>query len=711
MNKEVFVNFYNLSFEKTAFIWDQILDFNSHDDLNEFLSWIDIELKLVNYDIDKSQALGRALIKDLLILKSKHIINEVLVNFFQYVVSISILRIVTSNKILNYSYDWICNSLSPDIPELTIERQYEPYRIVDFFASNNIFISKNVDVYFLTWSECLFYYSRCIGGHIELCNGFLRFYFVRLTDLFNKKIFEEELIPALTNISTWCYIHKKEEFVITTSEMLFKLYNSNISRESKKMIAVNFSCRKNSYNKFSKKEWCDVILKSYLDILHPHEHLQIYANKFENNLEEIIDNIDLLFLCFEEYHKYLKTENDNFSVHYELSRLYSNLLNLLNLLIQNGKTEIASEIICTYFRIKFDKKFIKEILFIVPNTHNGVLYSIKNSQIYNDTDTINNIPKIITLHNQFFSTTNTLHDQSDFKYENPNRFGVPIPEKANDFYNAVKGHFDFERLKYLPDIDKINGIHLFYGVQFPIQSVISRELKIILPIIQSFEKPNEQREIKKVLIWEGDTMLSQLECAGIISIFNKKGIETNLLSFQSSSKEEFVQNYNDDKYDLVWICSHGQYNHMEAHKSYLDLGNGIQLSLEELNSNELKTSNRRLIMVDACDGATTSLINSPLSIGIGSALVCSKQSLISHQWPIDNYSALISGILLATFLADGTEYSEALNKTINLFCDGKDLVINRIRNYSDENDIIERIENSRVDFKNFYSWGSLVYLI
>ena len=92
-------------------------------------------------------------------------------------------------------------------------------------------------------------------------------------------------------------------------------------------------------------------------------------------------------------------------------------------------------------------------------------------------------------------------------------------------------------------------------------------------------------------------MLSQLECAGIISIFNKKGIETNLLSFQSSSKEEFVQNYNDDKYDLVWICSHGQYNHMEAHKSYLDLGNGIQLSLEELNSNELKTSNRRLIML------------------------------------------------------------------------------------------------------------------
>ena len=67
--------------------------------------------------------------------------------------------------------------------------------------------------------------------------------------------------------------------------------------------------------------------------------------------------------------------------------------------------------------------------------------------------------------------------------------------------------------------------------------------------------------------------------------------------------------------------------------------------------------------------------------------------------------------MLATFLADGTEYSEALNKTINLFCDGKDLVINRIRNYSDENDIIERIENSRVDFKNFYSWGSLVYLI
>lgn len=710
MNKEIFINFHSFTFDKEAYLWDKKSDFNNPEDVEEFFGWFEIELKLVDFNIEKSQLLAKALIKDLLELKTKKALNEDLIDFLQYIISVSILRIVTSNKILNYCYDWICNSLSRDLAE-TLQRQYEPLRIVTFFASDNVFTKKNVDLFFLTWSESLFYYSRCIGGHIDLCNIYLNIFFIRIIDLFRQKLFLEELIPALANISTWCFVHKKESQNKIASEILFKIYNLNISQISKKMIAVNFSCRKNSYNLYSKKEWCDIVITTYLNLLHPHEHLQIYANKFEDNVDQLIENLEVLFLCFNEYYKYLDAHDDDFKIHYELSRLYSNLLNLICLLIQNGKTEIASEIICRYFRIDYDSSFSKNILFILPNTESGVLYSVSKSQIITDTNTLENIPQIITFNNQFFSTTNTLHDYSDFQYENPYRLGAPIKENANQFLEAIKKHFDFKQILQVPRLNEISGMHLFYGVQLPIQSIISKELNILLPITQSFEKPKEQRKINRVLVWEGDTMLSQIECIGIVNIFNKKGIETVTLKYQLSSKEEFLKKYNDDSFDLIWICCHGEFNHMEAHKSYLDLGNNIHFNLDELNSYSLNTSNRRLIVVDACDGATTSLINSPLSLGIGSALVCSKQSLISHQWPIDNYSALISGVILASYLSDDLDYSEALNKTINLFYSGKESVVERINEYCSEEDVIERIENSRVDFQNFYSWGSLAYLI
>jgi hypothetical protein len=710
MNKEIYINYHSFSKDKEAYIWHKVSDFENPEEVEEFFEWFEIEIKLIDCNIEKSQLLARALIKDLLELKGKNAHNEDLIDFLQYIISVSILRIVTSNKILNYCYDWICNSLSRDLPE-SLQREYEPNRIVAFFASKNVFIKKNIDLFFLTWSECIFYYSRCTGGHIDLCKIYLDIYFIRIINLFTQKLFLEELIPALANISTWCFIHKNDSQNKIASEILFKLYNLNISPLSKKMIAVNFSCRKNSYNLYSKKEWCDIIITTYLDILHPHEHLQIYANKFEDNVDQLIENLDVLFLSFDEYYKYLDAHDDDFKINYELSRLYSNLLNSICLLIQNGKTEIASEIICRYFRIDYDSTFSKNILFILPNTESGVFYSVGKSQIITDTNTFKNIPQIITFNNQFFSTTNTLHDYSDFQYESPRRLGAPLKEKANQFLEAIKKHFDFNQIIQIPRLSEINGMHLFYGIQLPIQSIISKELKIIIPLIQSFEKPNKQRKINKVLIWDGDTMLSQIECIGINDIFQNKGIETVVLNFETSSKQDFLENYYSDDYDLIWICCHGEFDHWATHKSYLNLGNEIHLNLEELDSSHISTKNRRLVVLDACDGATTSLINSPLSLGIGSALVCSEQSLISHQWPIDNYSALISGTILATYLSDNLDYSESLNNTINLFYSGKELTIERVKQYCNQEEVIDRIENTTIDFKNFYSWGSLVYLV
>jgi len=710
MNKDIFANLYKHTFDKNSPFWQKENDLNSVSDVEELIFWFETELEKTQSNLEQFQEIGKCFLNDLLKLKQDKPGQIGLIDFLQFQISTLILNFLASRKYMNYCYDWLCNSICIEFVD-DIKREIESDRIVNFRYSENPYILIYFKETFLNWSNNLFYYSRTIGGLNDLCIIYLDDFYKLLIEIYQEQVYIEELISPLVNISTWCYVHKKEDLNKKSCQILFDAYKSNISIHSKKIIAFHFSCRKNSYNNYSRKQWCEILINIYSSELQAHEHLQLFANLYEDNCNEIISNVEKLYKSIDIYHDFIEAQNNGILINYELVRHYNSLSNLLVTLITNGKTAITYSIICYYFKICVKTRFADNILFIIPNSISGVMYSTNNNIIYTDTNTFQNIQEITKLNNDFFSTTITFNDYLEFEYETPYRLGAPIPEKANIFLEALKKHFDFKRILQIPKLEEISGMHLFYGIQLPIQSIISKELNILLPIIQSFEKPLEQRKINRVLIWEGENILSQIECNVIIDIFNKKGIKNIRLFFQSSSKKEFLKYYNDDSFDLIWICGHGEFNHMEAHKSFLNLGNGIHLNLDELNSNSLKITDRRLIVVNACDGATSSLINSPLSLGIGSALVCSKQSLISHQWPIDNYSALISGVLLASFLSDGLNYSEALNQTINLFYSGKENVLERIKQYCEDSDVIDRIEATSINFQNFYSWGSLALLI
>lgn len=710
MNKEILMNLYAMSFDQGAPIWQQNIDWKNCCELEELFQWLDIEFKYSN-NLDTVQAQARKLIIDIVALKESSPQHVDILDFVQFKVSVAILNEVIGLKIFNYAYDWICNSISPTVTEeVEIEREYRAHLIFNFVESEHDFIIKYLPETFLQWTSGLFYYSRSTGGLLELSFEYFSVYFSYLKLLSKYPANFENLVFPLTQIASWSLKHKHEAHYKTSCELLFLLYQSPISIQSKKIIALFFSGCKNTHNKYTKRQWCDIIRNQYYHNLIPHEYIQLFTNRYENDLQLIEQNIHELYGAIDIYHQYINEQIDDKIASYELSRIYSLFGNMLNTLLLNSKVNLATDIICYYFRIEEQKRIKGQILYIIPNTHAGVGYFLNGSQITTDTDSLSNIPKIIKAGNEFLSTTNTLDDDSSFKYDKPHRLGSPIKEKANAYFEAISEHFQLNRLRYIPNLNLMTGLHLFYGTKLPIQAIISAEIDLVVPYIQSFHRPVAQRKIQNVLIWEGDTLLSQIECNALKNIFSLRNINFASLDHFSSSKEEFLLNYNDSIYDLVWICCHGQFNHMEAHKSYLDLGSGIHLTLEELQQQAIESDSRRLFVIDACDGATTSLINSPVALGIGSSVVNSYQSLISHQWPIDNYSALISGILLALHLSNDFDYSTALNETLKIFRTGKDEIL-RVMDESIDEDVKERIERAPIDYKNFYSWGSLAYHI
>ena len=84
---------------------------------------------------------------------------------------------------------------------------------------------------------------------------------------------------------------------------------------------------------------------------------------------------------------------------------------------------------------------------------------------------------------------------------------------------------------------------------------------------------------------------------------------------------------------------------------------------------------------------------------------------MAHSWPINNYAALIFGVLIAISLSKNSSYEKAYSSSIDSFYKGKDLLIKIMHDNNIINDVIERIENTNIKFQDFYYWGSLEYLI
>jgi hypothetical protein len=710
MNKEIFSNLYQATFDKSLPFWSQETNWQKNSDLDIILYSFETELIESKADIELLQTRAKLFVEDLIRLRSKSSELIPISEFLQFYSSCLIIKFLLGRKTLNYVYDWLCNSIS-DSTGTTIERDYFPYRVDGFVTSDKSYIKEHFEQPFLLWTVGLFYYCRSIGGLNELATLYLSNYFSILQTIVRQNDYSIELINAISQLSSWSEQHKKTEYIKDCCQMLYSIYENTKSPEFKKQIAFSFSCMKNNYTRLTKREWCNCVLDEYSTLLIGHEYLQIVLNKYDSDLQTIIKNFDRILDGINIYHTFLdKLSGTGIYMKYELAKIYSLLSNCILRLCINGRIDLVNQLIGHYFKIPSSELIDPDNFYIIPNDMNGVVYAFQDVVIRQNSDVFTNIPKLTEISNKFFGTANSINDLIEFKIDAPDRIGVPDYSLGNEFCTAILKHIDFKNILFHKNIHDVKGVSIYYGNQLPIQAIITRETGITFPLVQSFYKPYKIRGLKKVFIWQGQTNLSETECIGLKEIFEKKGIEVTLLVAENSTKEEFLSHYNNSLYDIVWISSHGEFDHYMPHNSHLNLGNTITVNMEDLAQYKPEISLRRLIVLDACDGATTALFNSPASIGIGATIVKASQSLISHSWPVSDYSGLVLSIILAIYLSNNYSYKEAHAATVLLFLKGKESIIDFVQKHCTDEDVLERITNTTIDFGNYYFWGSLTYV-
>lgn len=710
MNSELFYRLYAISTLRDSPFWQQTFEPTSNDSCFSVVFHCEDEFE-TQLGYDNMQRIATALIEDLFELKQEAD-EGVIYDFLQFSISTHVANFVGNNKVGGLAYNWLANSID-DVVTAEPVRNPDGGRIYYFILSNHPFIENYLLTYLNMWCHTLFYYSRISGGHLPVASGFLNAYGVYYLSIPARKI-TTDYIRALCDILAWCVINNEQARAAFLETRLQQLYDiPELPPEWKKIITFQFSCMAGTTAGQTQEHWSNLILTTYREQLRGFETLQALLNYSHGNSERILEHLDDFYGGIQIYRDSLGLSEEQSSyMSYELSRSFEVLMPILLTLIKEGNGNAAAQLFIRFFNTQPAMANTDGVLHIVPNDIDGVVYCLSQEPaIIHEGDTKQSYINAMQLLNIFLQHTIFLNGLPEYVPPPPpgERNGTPREEHAGDYLAALINHFRFDRVNEILQMENARSYYLYNGYNLPLQPVMLREIGFVVPMCYSFQQVEESRQIQTVLLWQDDTLFSSVECDGIVHILTRANIQVVRLNAYEHTLDDFKREYESNDYDYVHISAHGEHRHYEPHQSYIQLGAAIQLHNEQLTAFQNSWDLRRLLVLNICDGATTSLFNSPVSMGVSNHLIHSKQSVLSHLWPVNPRIAVLYGFLAATCIVRKLTYSEIYREIVSILLNGKEAIIEYLQPFVDDADILQTVENIDIDLTNFTYWGSLAY--
>ena len=608
-------------------------------------------------------------------------------------------------------HDWLIYSLSDEINygETT---DFQIQRLKEFLESKDPYTSQNALLIILQWQRILFYYSRHHGGLIDFASSVDDYHSFIIMGLLSGKLPRvaplEIIVTGASQILAW-RINNKKENASEIAVSLADLYESEISTETKKLIAIQLAFGGYQYTKRTSAEWSALVLTEFEALLNPVEEMQILARFYEEKMDLLAANPDKLYVSID---KYIGTIQSIDPIHrkYEKARIFNVITGVLLKCLENGHFEIANKIISRFYEVDNEILITQNQLYLISNYKTGVLFASPLFIITSEQQRPYFYAEVMQQANRFLSTNISLNDYPGFKLEQPKRHGVPILEEGPAFENVIHTHYE---LKLLIDsgFEELDSMIIIPGVQHPIQSLMIKVLDKTLPICTSFEKSNPCRQIKKALLWCYGTRTSDLEYSLVKKMMESAGIVVDEINILETSKADFISRYSSASYDLIWVGTHGEFEHYKPHESKIDIHPDGKIELREIMGLIPNTESQRLLFLNICDGATASTLNAVYDIGFGASLANRNQAVLSHIWPIEIVNSFIYGVLFAHFLIIGNSFIEAYTNTVKAFLKGKGNINEALLSYIElDEELGYYLDKLDEDVgNNIYYWSSGAY--
>ena len=293
----------------------------------------------------------------------------------------------------------------------------------------------------------------------------------------------------------------------------------------------------------------------------------------------------------------------------------------------------------------------------------------------------------------------------------PDRLGVVDDSHAQIFEELLTE-------AYVPVPGAFEGRHFLGQIvvpskAHPVQAIQLRSGTPSAPIIASLRKPLPDRVVRRVALWSGaGSMTEEIERQVVMAAFAQQGIEVHQVEPGDASVERFLAMYASNEFDIIWLMSHGNFDHYAPKNASLVIAeNGREVGITDLLRTTPVALQRRLLMLNVCDGGRFEEIGVLPRVGVAPSAALASQATVSHLWPVHGMAAAAFGAILASNLAYGSSYFQAFRQTLlSLNVETPQVAeLLRTRLGPSATALVDRIERTNIDFTNLAHSGSAVF--
>lgn len=689
--------------------------------LHAVLELIEEELAYCNGDVDALSPRLAPLLEDLAAATSDTSIGEDDRQYIRLFLSTQMTTACVAVGRWSLAYEWLLVGIT-DLMWVRLRAgastafEAHPDRLERFFNDRRLDQLGEARRFVLIWISKLCYYSWKQGGLREIVQASL-FTIVPMVQWALETLADEQhdmAVEAACHLSSWLHRNGHAEHAKTIVSCLEAAEAAAVtSEESKKTICIQFTCAVGDFTSRPLHEWASRGL-AYPTYLRGHERLQLLVNRSTRG-EATADFEEILAAARTYAAEVAALASDVAAFNYVQARVFDVLAPFLGRLIRAGHPDAALTLLGAWYGVPGTRVRQSPVLACVPSFGDAMVYASAERVLTYTRDTDEALRTLTTIINEAIGTSHTIADDPTLTIRTPTRPGVPDFALGERLEAAMLQFYELTALASDHQTAPLEatGLLPIQSLPHPIQALLLRELGVTWPLVASYEEPEADRRIRKVLLWSTGTIGGPAELEGVSAIFGANGIEVDQ-RYEDLDAAAFVELYSREDYDAVWINAHGEFAGTDPHAAHILLSmDGQQtITVAQLAATVVPNDRRRLLFLNICDGGNVMVTDAPPRLGIAPMLASRNQAVISHLWPVRNFVAATYGVLLAKALAGGAEffraYCEAL-RTLRLDRPSLLHLLNSIEPRPSE--LIDRVGNGPDDFSdhNIFNWGSPVF--
>jgi hypothetical protein len=628
--------------------------------------------------------------------------------FAQFIFATEALYKAYENHELTEMGDWIGWAFSEDLVE-SHTKELHIGRIVDFYSSPTLISWPGFMPTMVKFFGAFYFYAR----ERTAMNNIARDLWVSATLSFETimkmpahHIDPPEVFLGL-NLACWAAKEAPELAKVFVPQLESTAENDSLPNQFRALLYSGLSTSAGFYSSKTSSEWAQKALVECDDSLRDADKMQllstVYAGTEGGDPSTLLSQIDLV-------QRHLKSQLEEIAFFRDAAIRSGAIQPFIVKTVNASDTELTLQGLRLWYQLPSDEFSItaKQLYLSIPFGEHGYSSVVGSEKIFIERDSQAFLEDLVHASNKFLGVAKSIAYADNSGLRIPDRIGIPMYGDSTDYESAMKKG-------YCPSPYLFNSEPLYQLILDnecnPVQATQLKEWGKTWPIASSLSIPKPDRKPKNVLIWCGGGSLTEgLEAEAIKQIFERAGATVEVVSYEETAQRDFTTAYEDDCYDVIWVASHGTYDHWSPKKVTMHVAESKSVSLADLWNKAPIREERRLLFLNICDGARFEERGYLPKIGLAPGLACADQATISHLWPVLGYPAAAFGAYLAYYIAEGTSFFDAyklamLSVRKTTYTIAEDLT----SKIGDGFELIQQLRRKEEDYSSIEFYGSAAF--